>query len=207
MVNAQGKDIPNSASEREGGKEERVEGREGPRGVRGEGGTLREGRLEAPVTAQQLGSPRREVWGRKPAAGLLQDVGSKAEGRRGDSSWGRRCRGGTDLHRVRSHGGPVRLGVVVVEARGTQDVLAAQGSWAEEQCIAATERPAPGAGRGQRGQWGVFAVLRAGSEVGLGLRGKACRGEGKASGEGGVSRVWRRGARVNARRAVEACKR
>jgi hypothetical protein len=57
----------------ERGRDERVEGREGARGGR-------EGRLEAPVTAQRLGSPRREVWGHKPAAGLLQDVGSKAEG-------------------------------------------------------------------------------------------------------------------------------
>ena len=37
----------------------------------------------------------------------------------------------------------------VVEARGTQDVVAALRSGGEEQCIAATERPAPGAGRGQ----------------------------------------------------------
>ncbi len=49
----------------------------------------------------------------------------------------------------------------VVEARGTQDVVAAQRSKGEEQCIAAAERPAPGAGQGQRG------VLRAGSEVGV----------------------------------------
>ena len=83
--------------------------REGARGGRGGG---REGRLEAPVTAQRLGSPRREVWGHKPAAGLLQDVRSKAEGRRGDLSWGMRCRGWTDLRRVCTHGGPLRLGVV-----------------------------------------------------------------------------------------------
>jgi hypothetical protein len=51
----------------EQGREERVEGREG--------------RLEAPVTAQRLVSPRPEVH--KPAAGLLQDVGSKAERRLG----------------------------------------------------------------------------------------------------------------------------
>ncbi len=43
---------------------------------------------------------------------LLQDVGSKAEGRRGDSSWGRSCRGGTDLRRVSSHWGPLLLGIV-----------------------------------------------------------------------------------------------
>jgi hypothetical protein len=43
---------------------------------------------------------------------------------------------------------------VVVEARGTQDLDAAQRSGGEEQCIAAAERPAPGAGRGQ---WGVGA--------------------------------------------------
>ena len=49
----------------------------------------------------------------------------------------------------------------VVEARGTQDVVAALRSGGEEQCIAATERPAPVAGRGQ---WAVFG---AGSEVGL----------------------------------------
>ncbi len=71
------------------------------------------GRLEAPVTAQRLGSPRREVWGHKPAAGLLQDVGSKAEGRRVDASWGKRCRGETDLRWVRSHGGcRPRIGVI-----------------------------------------------------------------------------------------------
>ncbi len=93
-----------------GGREVREGGREGRKEGGREGG--REGRLEAPVTAQRLGSPRREVWGHKPAAGLLQDVGSKAESRRGDLSWGRRCRGGTDLCRVRSHGGPLRLGVV-----------------------------------------------------------------------------------------------
>ncbi len=64
----------------------------------------------------------------------------------------------------------------VVEARGTQDVVAAQRSGGEEQCIAATERPARGAGRGQ------WAVVGAGSEAGLSLRGKACFGEGKGSG-------------------------
>jgi len=68
----------------------------------------------------------------------------------------------------------------VVEARGTQDVVAALRSGGEEQCIAATERPAPGAGRGQ---WAV--VVGAGSEVGLSLRGKACFGVGKGSGVGG----------------------
>ncbi len=83
----------------------------------------------------------------------------------------------------------------MVEARGTQDVLAAQRSGGEEQCIAATERPAPGAGRGQ------WSVLGAGAEVGLSdlsLRGKTCRDERKG-GRGGV-RAWRRGARANARR-------
>jgi hypothetical protein len=33
---------------------------------------------------------------------------------------------------------------VVVEERGTQDVVAAQTAGVEEQCIAATERPAEG---------------------------------------------------------------
>jgi hypothetical protein len=106
----------------------------------------------------------------------MQDVGSKAEGRRGNLSWGIRCRGGTDLRRVRSHGGPLRLGVVEgVDAtrrcgyvRGTQNVVAALRSGGEEQCIAATERPTHGAGRGH---WAVFG---AGSEVGLSLRGTAC---------------------------------
>ncbi len=111
VFNARGKDMPNSASGREGGREERMEGREGTRGWM-EG--RREGRLEASVTAQRLGSPRREMWGHKPAAGQLQDVGSKVEGRRGNSSCGRRCSGGTDLRRVRSHDGPMRL--VVVES-------------------------------------------------------------------------------------------
>ncbi len=55
----------------------------------------------------------------------------------------------------------------VVEARGTQDVLAALRSGGEDQCIAATEMPALGAGLGQ------WAVVVAGSEVGLNLRGKA----------------------------------
>jgi hypothetical protein len=45
---------------------------------------------------------------------------------------------------------------VVVELRGTQDVVAAQRSGGEGQCIAATERPAPGAGRGQWGVLGAF---------------------------------------------------
>jgi hypothetical protein len=109
-VNARGKDMPNSASRREGGREGREGGREG--GGEGRDGGRREGRLEALVMAQRLGSPRREVWGQNPVAGLLQDVGSKAEGRKGDSSWGRRCRGGTDLRRVQRHGGPLRLGGV-----------------------------------------------------------------------------------------------
>ncbi len=68
--------------EREG---ERVEGERGRGEGGGEGGE--EGWLEAPVTAQRRGSPRREVWGDNPAAGLLQEVGSKAAGRRGDASW------------------------------------------------------------------------------------------------------------------------
>ncbi len=102
-VNTRGKDMPNSA----------IGGKEGGGGGREERVKGREGRLEAPVTAQRLGSPRREVWGHKPAVGQLQDVGSKAECRLGDPSWGRRCRGGTDLRRVRSRDGPrLRLGVV-----------------------------------------------------------------------------------------------
>ncbi len=121
-----------------------------------------------------------------PAAGLLQDVGSKAEGRLGDSSWGRRCRSWTDLHRVRSHCALCDLALLkvlmqpdgVVEARGTQDVVAALRSGGEEQCIAATERPVPGAGRGQ------CSVVGAGSKDGLSLRGKDCFGEGKGSGGG-----------------------
>jgi hypothetical protein len=75
----------------EGGRGEEGGRQGGARGGRGEGGRLLifYYRLEAPVMAQRLGSPRREVWGHKPAAGLLQDVGSKAEGRRGDLIWGR----------------------------------------------------------------------------------------------------------------------
>jgi hypothetical protein len=67
----------------------------------------------------------------------------------------------------------------VVEARGTQDVAAALRSGEEEQCISATERPAPGA---VRVQW---AVVGAGSEVGLSLRGNACYCKGKGSGGAG----------------------
>ncbi len=104
-INSRGKDMTNSASGREGGREGREGGKRGWKGGR-------EGRLEVPVIAQRLGSPRSEVWEHKAAAGLLQDVGSKVEGRRGDSSSGRRCRGWTDLRRVHSHCGPLRLGVV-----------------------------------------------------------------------------------------------
>ncbi len=77
--------LPVAGTSRKGGRGGR-EGREGGREDGREGGRKggREGRLEAPVTAQRLGSPRREVWGHKPVAGLLQDGGSKAEGRRGD---------------------------------------------------------------------------------------------------------------------------
>jgi hypothetical protein len=82
-VNTRWKDMPNSASGREGGRRGGREGREGGtmegRRGGGEGGGEggRECRLEAPVTAQRLGSPRRKVWGHKPAAGLLQDGGAR----------------------------------------------------------------------------------------------------------------------------------
>ncbi len=58
-VNTRGVDIPNSASGREGGREEREGGAPGGMEGREEGGEGRDGRLEAPVTAQGLGSPRR----------------------------------------------------------------------------------------------------------------------------------------------------
>ncbi len=65
----------------------------------------------------------------------------------------------------------------VVEARGpgTHDLVAVLRSGGEEQCIAAEDRPALGAGRGQ---WTVFG---AGSEVRLSPRGKICFVEGKGS--------------------------
>ncbi len=118
-VNARGKDIPTLPVEgreggREGGREERVEEREGSRGGRGGGREPEGGQVRScNACCSALNSPRREVWGHKPASGLLQEVGRKAEGRRRDSSWGRRCLGGTELGRVRSHCGPrLRLGIV-----------------------------------------------------------------------------------------------
>ncbi len=63
-----------------------MEGREGGRGGR-EGG--REGRLEAPTCIGSApGFSQARGLGHKPAAGLLQNVESKAEGRRGDAGGG-----------------------------------------------------------------------------------------------------------------------
>ncbi len=162
-VNTQGKNMPNSASGREGGREGREGGKrgwKGGKGARGGRGRGREGRLDSPVTAGL------RVWVRPGAR-----CGGTSLQQGCCRTWGARLRAGGEIQAGGGAAGAgqtcagcaVTVGLscdlallkvlmrpdVGVEARGTQDVVVAQRSGGEEQCIAASERPAPGAGRGQ----------------------------------------------------------